>query len=106
MMFIYFLVLGSDGAQCSDNQTRILEISNFDDNQEAAVFSMKAEFGGFYNLLGSHGSVVAFGADVDHHEAHVVHAFGGAARLETGPGVTRVSPCACIPYNPSLTMSY
>ena len=106
MTLIHFPIIGSDGAKCSDNQTRVLQISNFDNTQETAVFDVRAEFGGFYNLLASHGSVVAFGADVDHHEAHVVHPFGGAARLEMGPGVTRVSPCACIPYDLSLTMSY
>ena len=104
-MFIYFLDIGSDRAQCSDNQTRILEISHFNDSQEAAVFSVKAEFGGFYNLLGSRDSVIAFGADVDLHKAHVVHAFGGVALLENGPGVTRVSPSAYIPHRLSLTMS-
>ena len=80
-------------------------ITDFDDSQEAAVFSVKAEFGGFYNLLGSRGSVAAFGADVDHHQAHVVHAFGGAALLEIGPDVIRVGPSAYISYCLSLIMS-
>jgi hypothetical protein len=88
---LLFSMTGLDAAHSSDNQTRVLEIYNFDDSQESALFDVKAEFGGFYNLLASRGSLVAFGADVDHHKAHVVHAFGGAARLEVGPGITRVS---------------
>ena len=99
-------MIGSDAAQSSDNQTRVLEISNFGNTLDAALFDIKAEFDGFYNLLASRGSLVAFGADVDCHAAHVVHLFGGAARLEIGLGAARMSCGSYIPNWVSLTTSY
>lgn len=75
---------------CSNNRARVIHVSSFDGTQGGARFDVKAECDGFYNLLASHGSLIAFGADVERHGAHVVDVSGGTVRLVLGPGVTRV----------------
>ena len=80
----------------SDNKARVIHISNFNGIQAEARFEINAEFDGYYNLLASRGSSIAFGADVERYEAHVVDISGGAARLALGSGVTRVSLSASI----------
>ena len=104
--YVLFSMIVSDAAQSSDNQTRVLEIYNFGNTQDAALFDIKAEFDGFYSLLASRGPLVAFGADVDYHAAHVVHLFGGAARLEIGLGATRMSCGSYMPNCVTLSTSY
>jgi hypothetical protein len=75
----------------------VVHISDFNGNQGEARFDVRAECDGYNKLLASRGSLIAFGADVDRYEAHVVDIAGGAARLALGPGVTRVSS------NPSVS---
>jgi hypothetical protein len=74
----------------------VIHISNFNDTQGEACFDVRAECDGYNKLLASRGSLIAFGADVDRYEAHVVDIAGGAARLVLGPGVTRVSSDASV----------